>query len=458
MPSFVVQRLLMVGVTVTWLATIADRARAEPIVVNDDGAWCWFQEERAVIHRGLLMVGSVANGTYNTNRKGDIDVTIIDLTTGRAERRELFDRLEDDDHDVPGLWVRPDGGILAVFAKHGPENHFHYRSAAAGGTDWGPLKQFTPSHSSKITYANLLFLGAENEGRGRLYNFYRGLDASFKPSFAWSDDLGESWRSGNVVIDVPTAFRHRPYAKYVSNGRDTIHVLYTDGHPRNFDNHLYHICYREGQLRRSDGTPIRPLTEGLREPSEGTCLFHGDANNVGWVSDTQLSADGRPYVVFSAQKDSAGLPSGHASAGQDHRYHYARWDGRGWHEHEIAFAGTRLYAGEDDYTGSICLHPDRLDTVFISTNADPITGKPLISQADKQRHYELFRGHTTDEGQSWQWQPITRDSTVDNLRPIVPQWNAENTALLWFRGTYRSYRDYQTEVVLLRIKEPGVTP
>jgi len=138
-------------------------------------------------------------------------------------------------------------------------------------------------------------------------------------------------------------------------------------------------------------------------------------------------------------------------SGNDHRYHYAYWDRSAWHDQEIAFAGTRLYAGEDDYTGNICLHPDRLDTVFISTNADPITGLPLISQADQRRHYELFCGRTSDGGKSWSWEPITRDSISDNLRPIVPQWNAENTVLLWFRGNYRTYRDYQTEVVMLRL-------
>ena len=273
-----------------------------------------------------------------------------------------------------------------------------------------------------------------------------------KPSFAWSDDHGETWTSGNVVIDVPLSFRHRPYVKYTSNGRDTIHLLYTDGHPRNFDNSVYHVFYRDGMLCHSDGTPIRALAEGLREPREGTCVFQGDANDVGWVSDTHLSADGRPHVVFSVQKDSAGLRSGHESAGHDHRYHYAWWSGRGWHDHEIAFAGRRLYVGEDDYTGNICLDPDRLDAVFISTDADPVSGQPLISTADNLRHYELFRGETADGGESWRWQPITSNSTVDNLRPIVPKRNAENTVLLWFRAKYHSYRNYQTEVVMLMLR------
>lgn len=431
----------------------AESNPTKPQVLNDDGAWCWFQDERAVIRGDKLIVGSVANGSHDPDRRGDIDVVVVDLATGETRRQELFDRLEPDDHDVPAFWIRPDERVTAVFAKHGSESHYYSRCSDPDLTSWENVQRFTPGNSSRITYANLLFLQAENNGRGRLYNFYRGLNASFKPSFAWSDDLGESWRSGNVVIDVPSTFHHRPYVKYVSNGRDTLHWLYTDGHPRNFDNSVYHVVYRDGMLHQSDGQSIRPLAEGLKCPEEGTRLFQGDRDNVGWVSDLHLSTDGRPHVVFSVQKSSGGLPSGHLSAGQDHRYHYAFWSGTEWRDHEIAFGGTRLYAGEDDYTGNICLHPGQLDTVFLSTNADPVTGKPLISAADSQRHYEIFRGQTANDGQSWQWESVTRDSKVDNLRPIVPEGTDHSTVLLWFRGTYRSYRDYQTEVIMLRFND-----
>ncbi|RMF37736.1 MAG: hypothetical protein D6753_17075, partial [Planctomycetota bacterium] len=325
----------------------------EPRVVNDDGAWCWFQDERAVICGDKLIVGSVANGADTLDRHGDIEATSIDLQSGAVQRWELMDQLEADDHDAPAFWVRPDGRAIAVFAKHGSENCFYYRIMTQEGSGWGPLQRFVPSESSRITYANLLFLAEENEGHGRLYNFFRGLDGKFKPSYAWSDDWGETWQTGNVVIDVPTAFRHRPYVKYASDGRSVLHFLYTDGHPRDFDNSVYHMYYQHGMLYRSDASPIRRLTEGLQQPGEGTCLFRGDADNVAWVSDAHLSVEGWPYVVFSVQKGGAGLASGSPAAGQDHRYHYAYWDGTRWREYEIAFAGTRLYPGEDDYTGNI---------------------------------------------------------------------------------------------------------
>lgn len=433
------------------LQSVPATATSVPVVVNDDGAWCWFQDERAIVAGDRLVIGSVACGRFDPARKGDIELTIVDLTTNEIRRVELADQFEADDHDAPALWLRPDGKILAVFAKHGSENRFYYRIGDSTGSQWGPLRTFVPSPSSRITYANLLFLGGEREGCGRLYNFYRGLDGRFKPSVAWSDDYGETWQSGHVVIDVPTRFRHRPYVKYATDGVKTIHFLYTDGHPRDFDNSLYHVFYRDGNLYTSDGRIIRSFREGLHAPWEGTRIFAGSPQHVAWVSDAHLAPSGAPVVVFSVQRNSAGLPSGHPRAGQDHRYHYAIWDGSKWNSYEIAHAGTRLYPGEDDYTGNICIDPQDINVVYISTNADPVTGEPLISRADGQRHWEIFQGTTADGGITWSWKPITMDSSVDNLRPMVPIARRDETLLLWFRGQYRTYRDFDTEVVLLRL-------
>ena len=163
------------------------------------------------------------------------------------------------------------------------------------------------------------------------------------------------------------------------------------------------------------------------------------------MADLELDAEGRSVVAYFVQKDSAGLPPG--QGGGDHRYRIARWTGSAWEDHELAFAGTRLYAGEDDYTGGIALVPGDPSRVVFSTNADPKTGAPLVGSADQKRHWEVFRGETKDGGQSWRFEPVTRDSASDNLRPIVPRTKRSEEVLLWLRGTYRSYTDYSLEAV-----------
>jgi hypothetical protein len=428
----------------------AARPRAQaPVVLNDDGGWCWFQDERALVTGGRLVFGSVAAGRTDVSRRGMVEATSVDLATGTATRFRLSATPVEkpgryDDHDTPAFVARGDGRLLAVWAGHGFDNRILSRVSLRKGdaTAWGEERAFVPSPSSSVTYSNLHRLAEE---RGRIYDFYRGLDNRFKPSVAWSDDEGETWKAGGVVIDVPAAFRHRPYVKYASDGRDTIHLAYTEGHPRNFDNGLYHAFYRKGTLHRTDGAPIRPLPAGLRDPVEGTRIFAGDARNVAWVTDLELDAQGRPFVAYSVQKDSAGLPP--REGGLDHRYRLARWTGTGWDDREVAFAGTRLYAGEDDYTGGIALVPGDPTRLFIATDADPSTGAPLVSASDGQRHWEVFRGSTADGGRTWRWQPLTRDSTADNLRPIVPRTDGGDELVLWLRGRYRSYTDYDLEVV-----------
>ncbi|HEX6276046.1 MAG TPA: BNR-4 repeat-containing protein [Polyangiaceae bacterium] len=415
-----------------------------PVVLTDDAGYCWFEDPRALFHGERLIVGSVASGFSSPARRGDIEAVVYDVATSRASVFELHNQLELDDHDSAAFLARPDGKLLAVYAKHDGENRFYYRVSSSDTLlAWGAERTFTPTSATRVTYANLFLLTAEND---RIYDFYRGLDGSFKPSYAYSDDGGETWRSGNVVIDVPSTQRHRPYVRYVGNGTDTIHLVYTEAHPRDFDNSLYHVYYRGGSLYRSNGTSIRTLAQGLSSPDEGTRIYQGNRDNVAWCADAAIDASGRPVAAYSVQVGSGGLPTG--QGGDDIRYRYARWDGSAWRDYALAYAGSRLYAGEDDYSGLVAIDPADVNTVFISTNSNPSTGAPLMSAADGARHYEIFRGTTANGGQTWQWTPVTRDSRVDNLRPIVPRPSqAGRRALIWLRGTYRSYTDYQQELV-----------
>jgi hypothetical protein len=71
----------------------------------------------------------------------------------------------------------------------------------------------------------------------------------------------------------------------------------------------------------------------------------------------------------------------------------------------------------------------------------------LISERDDRRHHELFEGVSTNGGTTWTWTAVTADSTADNIRPIVPVWDADHTAVLWLRGSYTGYHDYDLDVV-----------
>ncbi|MBN1609497.1 MAG: BNR-4 repeat-containing protein, partial [Polyangiaceae bacterium] len=242
-------------------------------VVNDDGGWCWFDGPRAIVSGDRLLVGTVASGVRDPKRRGDVEATVYDLSTNQGWIIELHDQLLLDDHASPGLLLRPDGSYLAVYAAHNDENRFYYRvSKPNDPTSWSRERSFAPSDTTRVTYSNVFQLPMEN---GRVYDFFRGLDADPKPSYVFSDDLGATWERGNLVVHVPDAHNQRPYARYVSNDVDTIHVVYTEGHPRNYDNSLYHVYYRSGTLHATDGKAIAPLSVGLDRPEDGTRIFQG---------------------------------------------------------------------------------------------------------------------------------------------------------------------------------------
>jgi anaerobic selenocysteine-containing dehydrogenase len=70
------------------------------------------------------------------------------------------------------------------------------------------------------------------------------------------------------------------------------------------------------------------------------------------------------------------------------------------------------------------------------------------------QHRELYRGTTRDAGKTWTWEPITANSTADNLRPLVPKWKDARTALVWMRGAYRHNHGEWTTAVVATILPP----
>jgi hypothetical protein len=449
---------------VSALATAAEPAPRAPIVLKPNGGWCWFQDERAIVVGQKIVFGSLAGCDRGGFSAGDVVVTSTDLRTARSESTTLHAKFQCDDHDVPALLALPDGRILATYQSHGQTPGFtgpdlmRWRRTLRPGDISAWSEERTLPVGASVSYSNLFRLPAEG---GRILNFHRGV--GFNPNYLVSTDDGATFTYGGRLLHWPRRpddpkytglSGGRPYLKYAQHGDDTIHFVATQDHPSSYDNSLYHAFIRGGQLHHSDGRVMGPLSrtaETATRPTDLTCVFRGDADHVAWMCDLHLDGEGKPRVVFSVQRGGAALRGQRPAVGDgmDLRYYYARWDGAAWRVNEIAHAGTRLYAGEDDYAGLAAIDPQHVDTLYFSTNSDPQTGAPLISAADGKRHWEIFRGDSADRGATWSWRALTRDSTADNLRPVVPIWPQarDGAIVLWLRGTYRKYTDYDLDVV-----------
>jgi hypothetical protein len=353
-----------------------------------------------------------------------------------ARRTVLHANLEADDHDSAALFVRTDGRYVAAYSRHNTDGLTRWRVSFGSGSEtaWRPEQTF--DHGAGTTYSNLYSAQGVDD---RLYNFVRS--AGRDPHFLVSDDNGSTWTFGGRLLNGPG----RPYVRYATDGIGRVHLVTTEQHPLDFGNSIYHGVIDDGQLRRADGTPVdTDLSDGVAvDPTRLTKVFAGDDGHRAWTVDLQIDAAGQPYAAFSVRS-----PAGH-------RYHYARFDGVRWRVHLLAHAGRGLYAAEPDYTGLVALDPRDPSRLVISTDAHPVTGRPLISGGDGQRHYELFEGVTIDDGATWSWTALTADSTVDNIRPIIPPGDADHAALLWLRGTYSSYKVYDLDVVGLLTQLPA---
>lgn len=393
-----------------------------PVQINDDGAWNWLQDRRAVFADGKLIVASVAAGTQSPQRGGNVEVSSYDLRRQIKSRFTLHKPVDQaerkrwlNDHNCPGLWVRPDGRILAMYTQHGAEDRIYYRisTKAADITAWDEEQVFIPRPDSRVVFPSLVYFGR------RLFGFFRGLDNRLMPSWAYSDDLGGSWRLGDFLIRPPKERGAVPYPKYAA-GPDAVHAGYSTGHRFDRANGIYYTAFR----------PDAPM---LERPEAGKLIYQAGAAEVVYINDVQVDSAGNPSIGYSVQKD---------AATRDHRYRYARRTGAQWTDAEIAYAGGSLHTDkDDDCTGLMAIDPRNPGVVYISANADPLTGRALS-------HWEIFRGNPRG-GRPWQWTPVTQGSAVDNIRPVLTGDGRGKQVLVWLRGRLIAYTDYQLEIVAL---------
>ncbi len=416
------------------------------ITFNDNGGWSWFEDERAVVDTiaGKIVVSSVANaaGVDGGTRIGDVEIASLNLATGAINRSTLADSLQADDHDSAAIWIRPDGRYLTSYSKHSsdPTIHFRISTNPRDISAWNTEQTLTvPANTA---YSNLYYLPNDNGGNGRLYDFSRNLN--FDPNVAVSYDNGDTWSYGGKLL-TEGGSSDRPYVRYASDGQ-RIQLTTTNRHPRNYDNNVYAGYVQDGALYNSFGTVVdgNVLDSNGQPPASLTPVFvtgtqfGGVPMHRAWTIDEAIDSAGMPYVIFQARANDSDT---------DHRFFYARFNGSAWNIYQLAKAGGYLYSSENDYTGLAALDPSNPNRLFISTKIDPRTNINMP-------RYEIFEGVTNNGGANWDWQPITYNSTMDNLRPIVPKWDTDHTALMWLRGNYSSYTNYNLQVVGLTDFKP----
>src|SRR3954470_1064123 len=361
------------------------------------GAWCWFADPRAVVAGVKTFVGWI-------DTSGDVRVATLGGATAT-----LHTGIGVDDHNNPALLVRADERLQAFYSAHGgPEMFFRL---SADGEHWDAERRVgtnTPG-TRGFTYPNPVQLAGE---QGRIHLFWRGGD--WNPAFSTSPD-GLTWAAAQPLIRVPG---QRPYVKVASDGLDTIHVAFTDGHPRETATSLYYARYTAGAWHRAGGQPIAgpPFAPAQADRVWDVARGHDHA----WVHDVAFDAAGHPRIVYAVFRSDT-----------DHRYRHARWTGTAWQDRQMTAAGGFFDedGGERQYSGGI-----------VFDHADPAV--VYLSRVVRGQ-WEIERWHTADAGLSWKHAAVTTRSAEKNIRPVV----ARGGGPLWMRGPYVNYRHYRTAIV-----------
>lgn len=424
--------------------------------LTTDGAWTWYNDPRALFHNGKLYFGYVRAGDSKTA------LSVFDLSTGQTSNLWNSGFTQLDDHNNPGLLAKSDGRLLAAYARHISDQYFSYRTSSStnpiSSSGWNAEINI-PNSGAGMTYANPFQLSAES---GKIYNFCR--NQNFNPTIYTSIDGGTNWSAPQHFISAGSGGTVRPYVKYASDYAGRVDFLYTDGHPRDIANSLYHLYYQDGAFYKTDGTLVKnyaalPILHDSGE--RGSVIYQYNAADQAdpnewiptgraWCWETAYQSNGAPVCVFTVQNDFA--PPGQTDpTWTDDRiyYYYARWTGSAWQKRFIAQAGRPLYAAEDDYAGGICVDPVEPNVIYISSNAQnpfDLTDTTNVTLSANQR-FELWRGVTADGGLTFTWSQITSNSTVDNLRPYIPRRNGGERCVLWFRGNYATYTSYSCSIV-----------
>ncbi len=395
-------------------------------VVTEEGAWCWFADPRALHYEN-------AQGTINKSYIGYIDVhgsikaTQYDFLTGKRSEVLIRSYFQPDDHNNPTFLVLPDERVMIFYSRHTDEACFYYRISRTPGdiTNLGEEKKIVTSHNT--TYPSPFILSGDPD---HIYLCWRGIN--WHPTIAKlsmpdaHDDTDFTWGPHQIVQSSGA----RPYAKYLSDGKDKIYLTYTTGHPDNESpNYIYfnHINIHTLQLEDVEGTVLSTIANGPFQVNKTAQYVNTYPKTVvensayrNWVWQVAKDENGNPAIAMVR------INEGKTS----HDYYYARWTGTEWKKTFLANGGGHFHqsAGlEMCYSGGMALDPEQPNHIYCSL---PVAG-------ENGKVYEIIKYVVNETDDTVEEVPVTYNSHKNNARPYVLSGSKDSDLrLAWMHGDY----------------------
>lgn len=418
---------------------IAGSQAQQPEVLTNDGAWCWFSDPRAIYMRSEnseIITGWV-------DKRGSIFSASLNYRNGKKVIRKLYHELEADDHDNPAFLELPDGRILSQYTWHGgtpkATGVIQNITLEAGNVEsFSTPEVFKPYDEELVkkyikqtyTYANPFSLSTE---QNKLYSFGRWI--GYKPNMITSTDNGKTWSAPRIIVTSRQLdTNNRPYAKYYCDGNSKIHMIFTDGHP-NVEplNSVYYCYYENDAFWRADGTRICTVVQLPFHPEDASIVYKATTETgKAWIFDVAIDKKGRPVVAYTRYPTN-----------REHRYYYAVYDKGKWRDNFLVNSGPWFPEDEPgkeqrevNYSGGMTLDPADPSVLYFSHRINGV--------------FEISKATTRNLGKTWKVSAITRNSALNNVRPVVPRYKDKYspTVLLWMQfRRYMHYTDYDSDIV-----------
>lgn len=410
---------------VTFTAAMARGAKTySGDVVADEGAWCWFADPRALHYESED--GSI-NATYigYIDYHGNIKATQIDHKKKTSAEVLVRSWFQPDDHDNPSFLVLPDKRVMIIYSRHTDEACFYYRISRNPGdiTCLGEEKRLATANNT--TYPNPFILSDDPD---HIYMCWRGI--GWHPTVAQmsmpdaNDDIRFTWGPYQMVKSTGA----RPYAKYVSNGKDKIYLAYTTGHPDNeYPNWLYCNVFdiNDRCLYDIKGNKLSEVEKGVYKVQRNDdyakahpfTVVDKTADRRDWLWNMALDGEERPIIAMTKiNKEKT-----------SHDYYYAKWSGEAWNTTFIVNGGGQFHQTpnvEMCYSGGMAVDRDNVSDVYCSV---PVKGV-----------YEIVKYTMSADGAKVvASQQVTHGSEKNNARPFVIEGTKPGKHhLAWMNGDY----------------------
>lgn len=394
--------------------------------VAAEGAWCWFADPRALHYENK-------EGTINKTYIGYIDIhgniKVMQYDFQKKEQEEVLIRsyFQPDDHNNPTFLVLPDERIMIFYSRHTDEPCFYYRVSRIPGdiTTLGEEKRIETKNNT--TYPSPFILSDDPE---HIYLCWRGI--GWHPTIAKlslpddKDEVDVVWGPYQIVQSTGA----RPYAKYMSNGKDKIYLTYTTGHPDNeLPNFLYfnYIDIKTLQLTDVRGTVLSTIADGTFKVNKTGDYAKQYPSTVvdnpserDWVWQIASDRNGNPVIAMVRISDNK----------ESHDYYYAKWNGHEWKKTFLINAGGHFHQTpnlEKCYSAGMAIDPSNVNEVYCSL---PVEGK-------YGKVYEIVRFIMSEDGEVISKEAVTKDSQLNNVRPyMIPASEGTPLRLTWMYGNY----------------------